>query len=83
LTKIRGSGEFRCPRCGTEMSPDDDPEDVYAILETIRKEDRLERIILQCNKCGSQVHLIGFDILKENDENSRHVIYCLSILEWF
>jgi ribosomal protein S27AE len=65
LTKIKGSGEFRCPRCGAEMSPDDETEEVYTILEAITKGDSLERIILQCNKCGSQVHLIGFDFLKE------------------
>ena len=65
LTKIDGSGEFRCPKCGTEMSPDDETEDVYTILEAATKEDRLERIILQCNKCRSQIQLTGFDFLNE------------------
>ena len=39
LTKIDGKGEFRCPRCGVEMSPDDETEDVYTILDTATKED--------------------------------------------
>lgn len=65
LTKIDGKGEFRCPRCGTQMSPDDETEDVYTILETTTKKDCLEKIILQCNKCGSQIHLVGFDSLDE------------------
>jgi phage terminase large subunit GpA-like protein len=65
LTKIDGKGEFRCPRCGTEMSPDDETEDVYTILETATKEDWLEKIIPQCNKCRSRIHLTGFDFLDE------------------
>lgn len=65
LTKIDGKGEFRCPRCGTQMSPDDETENVYTILETTTKKDCLEKIILQCNKCGSQIHLVGFDSLDE------------------
>jgi len=65
LTKIHGNGEFRCPRCGVEMSPDDETEDVYTILETVTKGDELEKIILQCNKCGSRIHLIGFHKLNQ------------------
>jgi uncharacterized C2H2 Zn-finger protein len=63
LTKTKGNGEFRCPKCGIEMSPDDETEDVYTILETVTKGDCLEKIILKCNKCGSHIHLIGFDLL--------------------
>lgn len=67
LTRISGSGEFRCPKCGTEMSPEDETEEVYTILEAVTKGDCLERIILQCNRCGSQIHLIGFDFLNETE----------------
>lgn len=63
LTKIKGRGEFRCPRCGIEISPDDKTENVYAILETIMKGGCLERLILQCNKCGCQIHVVGFELL--------------------
>ena len=65
LTKIDGNGEFRCPRCGTEMSPEDETEDTYTILETTTEEDCLQKIILKCNKCGSQINLTGFDFLNE------------------
>lgn len=61
LTKTKGSGEFKCPRCGVEVSPDDETENVYTILEAVTKEDCLERIILQCNMCGTQIHLTGFE----------------------
>lgn len=60
LTKIKGSGEFKCPRCGIEISPDDTTEDVYTILETVTKEDHLEKVILKCNRCEIQIRLIGF-----------------------
>jgi len=63
LTKINGSGEFRCPRCGIEISPDEKTENVYTILDTITKGNRLERLILQCNRCGCQIHLVGFELL--------------------
>lgn len=67
LFKIKGNGEFECPKCGTKISPDDRSEDSYKILETRAKEDRLDRIILQCNKCGSKFHLIGFQALEHLD----------------
>lgn len=63
VNKIKGSGEFKCPRCGIKISPDDETEDVYTILETVSKEDRLEKIILKCNRCGSQIRLVGFHVL--------------------
>lgn len=49
------------------MSPEDETEEVYTILEAVTKGDCLERIILQCNRCGSQIHLIGFDFLNETE----------------
>jgi DNA-directed RNA polymerase subunit RPC12/RpoP len=63
LFETEGRGEFRCPRCGVEISPDDTAEDVYKILDVAMKEDRLDKVILECNKCGSRIHLIGFNLL--------------------
>ena len=62
LYKIKGNGEFKCPKCGTKISPDDLSGDVYTITETQVKEDRLEKVILHCNKCGSKLHLTGFEV---------------------
>jgi len=67
LTRIRGSGDIRCPRCRIMISPDDETENAYAILATETKGDRLERIILRCNKCGTQIRLVGFDFLNETE----------------
>lgn len=65
LTKIKGSGEFKCPRCGIRISPEEKTKDIYRILDTVMKKNRLEKIILQCNRCGSQIHLVGFHVLTE------------------
>ena len=65
LSKIKGSGEFKCPKCGVKISPEDQSENVYTILEPIVREDRLEKVILQCNKCGSKISLIGFHVLEK------------------
>jgi len=65
LTRIQGRGDFRCPKCGIEISPDDETEDAYTILEPVIRGDCLEKIILQCNSCRSQIHLTGFHILNK------------------
>ena len=64
LTKIKGKGDFACPKCGINISPDDETEAVFTILEPIVKGEQLHKVILQCNKCKSQIHLIGFQLLK-------------------
>ena len=70
LTKIDGGGEFACPRCGVVMSPDDDTEETYSILDSKADKDGLEEMVIQCNKCSSQIHLTGFSLLQELSEDS-------------
>ena len=65
LTKIEGKGDFKCPKCGVEISPDDNTEEVYTILKTVMKADGLKKIILQCNRCKSQIYLTGFHVLSK------------------
>jgi len=60
LTKIQGDGDFPCPNCGAIISPEDETEDVYRILETKVRGKTLEELVIQCNKCGSKIRLIGF-----------------------
>jgi len=60
LTKIKGEGEFPCPNCGVVISPEDETEDVYRILETKVKGESLEELMIICNKCGSKIRLVGF-----------------------
>ncbi|MBX5321478.1 MAG: hypothetical protein QHH12_06845 [Candidatus Bathyarchaeota archaeon] len=60
LTKIDGDGAFPCPKCGAVISPDDETEEIYQIVETKVKGTYLEELVLQCNKCGSIIRLVGF-----------------------
>ena len=60
LTKIEGDGSFPCPKCGALISPDDETETVYTILETRMRGEELKELIIQCNVCGSKIRLTGF-----------------------
>jgi predicted RNA-binding Zn-ribbon protein involved in translation (DUF1610 family) len=60
LVKIDGDGTFPCPKCGVLISPDDETEEVYTILETKVKNDELAELTLVCNSCGSKIKLVGF-----------------------
>lgn len=66
LTKIDGDGAFLCPKCGTMISPDDETEETYKIVETKVKNDELAELVLMCNKCGSKIRLTGFLMQPEN-----------------
>lgn len=64
LTKIRGQGDFDCPKCGTRISPDDRTEKTYKILGTFMKENKLDSVTLQCVRCESEIHIVGFNTLR-------------------
>ena len=66
LTKIDGDGAFPCPKCGSIISPDDESEEAYQIVETKVKNDALAELMLTCNKCGSTIKLVGFLSQPEN-----------------
>ena len=65
LNKIDGRGDFLCPKCGNEISPDDTTETAYSILEAIVSNHGLDEIIIRCNKCESELHLTGFSLLQK------------------
>jgi predicted RNA-binding Zn-ribbon protein involved in translation (DUF1610 family) len=60
LTKIDGDGAFPCPKCGTVISPDDESEENYQIVDTQVQRDQLEALIVICKKCGTSIKLVGF-----------------------
>ena len=69
LTKIDGNGDFPCPKCGVTISPEDESEDVYIILEEKVTDDVLEEMLIQCKKCSAQIRLIGFSSLNMDTTN--------------
>jgi predicted RNA-binding Zn-ribbon protein involved in translation (DUF1610 family) len=69
LTKIDGNGDFPCPKCGAIISPEDESENVYTIVEETVRNDVLEEMLIQCNKCGSRIRLTGFSILEVDASN--------------
>ena len=64
LLKIDGTGEFPCPNCGVAISPDDETDDTYSIVEQKTRGDILEELIIQCNQCKSLIRLSGFLLLE-------------------
>lgn len=63
LQKLEGTGEFLCPHCGVLISPDDETEDVYSVLEGKVKNNKLESLMICCNNCSNKILLTGFLIL--------------------
>ena len=69
LIKIDGNGDFPCPNCGVTISPEDESEDVYIILEEKVRNDALEEMLIKCNRCGKQIRLTGFSLLEMDASN--------------
>jgi hypothetical protein len=63
LTKIQGNGDFLCPTCGITISPEDETEEFYTILESIIRNNMLEEVIIQCNRCTNRIQVTGFSKL--------------------
>ena len=60
ITQIKGDGDFPCPKCGVIISPEDETETVFKIVNTKVKKQKLEELGILCNKCGSKIRLVGF-----------------------
>jgi hypothetical protein len=60
LTTIEGDGSFPCPKCGTMISPDDETEEVYKILDTKVVGDELAELVISCGTCRAVIKLTGF-----------------------
>ena len=62
LAELQGEGDFPCPSCGVVISPEDETEDVYIIVDTKVRGEDLEELVIQCNQCKSKIRLVGFNI---------------------
>jgi predicted RNA-binding Zn-ribbon protein involved in translation (DUF1610 family) len=60
IATIEGDGSFPCPRCGIAISPDDESDRTYQILDTKVINDELSELIISCGKCRSIIRIIGF-----------------------
>jgi predicted RNA-binding Zn-ribbon protein involved in translation (DUF1610 family) len=60
LTCVERDGSFSCPKCGMSISPDDENEENYQILDTSVVNDELAELKISCGKCGSVIKLTGF-----------------------
>ena len=62
LVKLEGKGDFLCPCCGTLISPDDETEEIYSVLEARVRNDFLENLLIRCNNCSNKILLTGFSV---------------------
>jgi predicted RNA-binding Zn-ribbon protein involved in translation (DUF1610 family) len=60
LATIEGEGSFPCPKCGTMISPDDETEEVYKIVDTKVVGDELSELVISCGTCRTIIKLTGF-----------------------
>lgn len=60
IAAIEGDGSFPCPKCGMSISPDDESEENYQILDTKVINDELTELVISCGKCRSTIKLTGF-----------------------
>lgn len=60
LASLDGDGSFQCPECGTSISPDDETEENYQIMDTKVVNDELAELVIACGKCGCTIKLTGF-----------------------
>ncbi len=60
LTTIDGDGAFPCPKCGAMISPEDESEETYKIVDTKIVNDELVELVVMCGSCGSTIKLAGF-----------------------
>jgi phage terminase large subunit GpA-like protein len=70
LARIEGSGDFPCPICGVNMSPDDQTEDTYSIKGMKTRRDILEELVIQCHRCKTLIRLTGFKLLDSLESGS-------------
>jgi hypothetical protein len=69
LTKIDGDGSFPCPKCGSAISPEDESEEAYKIINTKVINDQLVELIVVCSNCASTIRLTGFEAAMEGVAN--------------
>lgn len=57
INSILDDGSFKCPKCGLQISPDDESDENYQIVDTKVVDNELSELVIYCNKCGSTIKL--------------------------
>jgi predicted nucleic-acid-binding Zn-ribbon protein len=60
LVAIENDGSFPCPKCRMTISPEDETDENYKIIDTKVVNKELAELVITCNKCGSTIKLTGF-----------------------
>jgi predicted RNA-binding Zn-ribbon protein involved in translation (DUF1610 family) len=60
LLTVEGNGSFACPKCGITISPEDETEKNYTIINPKVVNDELVELVVACGKCGIRIVLTGF-----------------------
>jgi len=60
LVTMDGDGSFPCPKCGIMISPEDETDESYKILETKLIDQELAELVIACGKCRSTIIITGF-----------------------
>jgi hypothetical protein len=64
LATLEGDGSLLCPKCGMRISPEDETEENYKVVDTKTVNNRLDEIVVACGKCRSIITLTGFQQIK-------------------
>jgi len=60
LTKIEGNEDFPYPNRRVTISPEDQIESVYSVLEAKIQNMSLEELVIASNECVIDVRFVGF-----------------------
>ncbi len=60
---LKATVPSQCPKCGMSISPEDETEDNYKILDTKVVNDELSELVISCGKCGSTIKITGFELI--------------------
>jgi len=60
LLTLSNDGSFQCPKCGTIISPEDETNENYEIIDTKVFNGELAELVVACHNCESTLKLSSF-----------------------
>jgi len=60
FSSLANDGSFICTKCGTKISPEDETNENYEIIDTEIYNGEIAELVITCGKCGSTLKLAGF-----------------------